>query len=118
MVSRPALAIPASGGSSESAQPEVVAQALLRTLPTLLRVVIDEMHDAPHTAGMNIAQFRVLCRLAERDYRAAELADALDVGRPTLTVTAEHLVRRGLIERIRDLPNDRRGVLLRLTPAG
>jgi len=67
---------------------------------------------------MNFAQFRVLCRLHERDYRAAELAAILDVGRPTLTVTAEHLVRRGLVERLRDLPHDRRGVVFRLTPAG
>ena len=103
---------------SEPAGPEVVAQALIGMLPTLMRVIVDEMHDAPHTAGMNIAQFRVLSRLSERDYRAAELAACLDVGRPTLTVTAEHLVQRGLVERLRDLPSDRRGVLFRLTPAG
>ena len=60
----------------------------------------------------------MLARLYERDYRVSELADGLCVGRPSLTVTAEHLVRRGLIERCRELPNDRRAVLLRLTPAG
>jgi DNA-binding MarR family transcriptional regulator len=91
---------------------------LMRVLPTLLRLVVAEMHNAPHTAGMNLAQFRVLARLNEREYRAAELAAVLEVGPPTLTVTAGHLARRGLIERQRSVSHDRRGVVLRLTPTG
>ena len=97
---------------------EEAARAVVRVLPNLVRNVVAEMHTAPHAAGMTLPQFRILCRLSERDYRAAELARALEVGRPSLTVTADALVRRGLIERLRDLPSDRRGVLLRLTPAG
>jgi DNA-binding MarR family transcriptional regulator len=97
--------------------PESVAQTVVRVLPTLLRLVVAEMHRAPHTAGMTLPQFRVLARLNERDYRAAELAQALEVGCPTLTATADVLVRRGLVERL-TVPGDRRGVLLRLTPAG
>src|SRR5947207_70632 len=99
------------------AEPDSLARAVVSLLPTLLRLVVAEMHTAPDTVGMNLAQFRVLARLSERDYRAAELAAALEVGRPTVTVTAEKLVRRGLIER-RELRHDRRGVALRLTPAG
>src|SRR5712691_3986420 len=98
--------------------PEEAAKAVIRVLPNLVRTVVAEMHDAPHAAGMTLPQFRILRRLSERDYRAAELARALEVGRPSLTVTADALVRRGLIERLRHLPGDRRGVLLRLTPAG
>jgi DNA-binding MarR family transcriptional regulator len=90
----------------------------IRLLPTLYRLLVAAMHESPGAAGMNLAQFRVLARLNERDHRAAELAAALEIGRPTLTVTTEHLVRRGLVERQRKLDQDRRGVLLRLTPAG
>ena len=42
----------------------------------------------------------------------------LEVGGATLTVTADTLERRGLIERVRGLPDDRRAVVLCLTPAG
>ena len=101
-----------------SAGAEAVARALIELLPTLSRLIVAELHDAPHTAGMNLAQFRVLARLNEREYRAAELADVLEVGRPSLTVTVDGLVRRGLVERLRSVPSDRRGVMLRLTPAG
>jgi DNA-binding MarR family transcriptional regulator len=102
----------------EAGEPEELARELVRVIPTLVRLVGAEVRGAPHTADLNLAQFRVLARLYERDYRVSELADGLCVGRPSLTVTAEHLVRRGLIERCRELPNDRRAVLLRLTPAG
>jgi DNA-binding MarR family transcriptional regulator len=97
---------------------EAAAQSLVGLLPTIYRAIVAAMHDAPHTAGMTLAQFRVVTRLSERDYRATELAAALEVGAATLTVTADSLVRRGLIERIRELPGDRRAVVLRLTPAG
>ena len=100
------------------AAPESVARALVELLPTVHRLIVAKMHDAPHTAGMNLAQFRVLARLSEGDYRAAELAAALEVGRPSLTVTVDGLSRRGLVERLRTVSGDRRGVMLRLTPAG
>jgi DNA-binding MarR family transcriptional regulator len=110
------------GAASAPAIPDVapadLGQEFIQLLPTLHRLLVDAMHQAPGAAGMNLAQFRVLARLSERDYRAAELAAALEVGRPTLTVTTEHLVRRGLVERQRKLGYDRRGVMLRLTPAG
>ena len=101
-----------------TASPDDVARQLVRLLPSLYRAIVADLHSAPHAAGMTLAQFRILGRLSERDYRAAELADTLEVGRPTLTATADSLVRRGLVDRLRDLPGDRRGVLLRLTPAG
>ena len=101
-----------------AASPDDVARQLVRLLPSLYRAIVADLHTAPHAAGMTLAQFRILGRLSEREYRAAELANALEVGRPTLTATTDGLVRRGLVERQRDLPGDRRGVLLRLTPAG
>ena len=112
----PSLSLPAP--ERPAAQSDEVARQLVRLLPSLFRTIVAELHTAPHAAGMTLAQFRILARLSERDYRAAELAAALEVGRPTLTATVDSLVRRGLVERLRDLPDDRRGVLLRLTPAG
>jgi DNA-binding MarR family transcriptional regulator len=104
--------------TADDAAPEAVAARMIQLLPRLLRLTIAAMHDAPHTAGMTLAQFKILSRLSERDHRAGELAEALEVGGATLTVTADTLERRGLIERVRGLPSDRRAVVLRLTPAG
>jgi DNA-binding MarR family transcriptional regulator len=98
--------------------PETAASLLIHLVPIIQRVAVAAMRGAPHTAGMTLAQFRVLGRLSERDYRAGELAEALEVGAATLTVTADTLEERGLIERARGLPDDRRAVVLRLTPAG
>jgi DNA-binding MarR family transcriptional regulator len=98
--------------------PEAAASLLIELMPRLLRTAIAAMHEAPHTADMTLAQFKILGRLSEREYRAGELAEVLEVGGATLTVTADTLERRGLIERVRGLPDDRRAVLLRLTPAG
>jgi DNA-binding MarR family transcriptional regulator len=108
----------ASSPGPDAPGAEALAQIVVRLLPGLIRSLVAEMHKAPQTAGMTLPQFRVLARLNERDYRAAELADALEVGRPTLTATADGLERRGLIERTREVPGDRRGVVLHLTPAG
>src|SRR3954467_8568872 len=96
------------GDSERPAGAEDVAQTLVELLPTIYRLVVAEMHDTPYASGMNLAQFRVLARLNEGDYRAAELADTLEVGRPSLTVTVDGLVRRGLVERSRTVPSDRR----------
>src|SRR4051812_29862912 len=92
--------------------PDAVAATVVHLLPTLIRALVAEMHNAPHTAGMTLPQFRVLARLNERAYRAAELADALEVGRPTLTATVDGLERRGLVGRTREAPGDRRRVAL------
>lgn len=98
--------------------PEAAAALLIQVMPKLVRTTIAAMRSTPHTAGMTLAQFKILGRLSEGEHRAGELAEALDVGGATLTVTADTLERRGLIERVRGLPDDRRAVVLRLTPAG
>lgn len=72
----------------------------------------------PACAGLTLMQFRVLARLSERDYRAGELADTVGIGRPTLTVMTDTLVRRGLVRRGQTVPGDRRAVVLGLTAAG
>ena len=102
----------------EQVSPDDAASTLIQLIPALQRVAVAAMREAPHTAGMTLSQFRILGRLSEREHRAGELAEALEVGAATLTVTADTLERRGLIERVRGLPGDRRAVVLRLTPAG
>ena len=99
-------------------EPDEAAGLLIELMPRLVRTIVAAMRDAPHTAGMTMAQFKILGRLSEREHRAGELAEVLEVGGATLTVTADTLERRGLIERVRGLPDDRRAVVLRLTPAG
>jgi DNA-binding MarR family transcriptional regulator len=109
---------PAHEHAPPEIDPEAAAALLIELMPRLLRTAIAAMHDAPHAADMTLAQFKILGRLSARQYRAGELAEVLEVGGATLTVTADTLERRGLIERVRGLPDDRRAVMLRLTPAG
>lgn len=106
-----------NGNRPPEALPEETARALLRLVPSLIRLLVVELRRAPNTEGLTLPQFKLLARLSERDFRPAELAEALEIGRPTLTAIANGLVRRGLVERSRDLA-DRRGTLLRLTPEG
>jgi len=108
----------APGPAAPAIEPEAAAALLIELMPRLLRTAIAAMHGTPHTADMTLAQFKILGRLSEREHRAGELAEVLEVGGATLTVTADTLERRGLIERVRGLPDDRRAVVLRLTPAG
>jgi len=102
----------------EPVGPESAAALLIQLMPSIQRVALAAMRKTPNTGGMTLAQFRILKQLQERDHRAGELAEALEIGPATLTVTADTLERRGLIERARGLPDDRRAVVLRLTPAG
>jgi DNA-binding MarR family transcriptional regulator len=101
-----------------STTPTEVGEAAVRVLPRLTRYLIAEMRAIPQARDLTWPQFRVLCYLSERDYRASDLAATLEIGRSTLTAVGDGLVRRRLVERLRDLPGDRRGVLMRLTPAG
>lgn len=110
--------MPARPDAPDDARPEIAAQLLVDLFPRVHRIIVEALHEAPHTAGMTLVQFRVLARLSERDHRAGELADRLEVTRPALTAITDVLEERGLVERLRGLAEDRRGVRLRLTPAG
>ncbi|HZT07283.1 MAG TPA: MarR family transcriptional regulator [Chloroflexota bacterium] len=104
--------------SDGASSPKAAGRTVVRVLPRLHRQIIAELQRTPDTGDMTWPQFRVLGFLSERDYRASELASALQIDRSTLTTVGDGLVRRGLVERVRDLPGDRRGVLLRLTARG
>lgn len=66
---------------------------------------------------LSLPQYRVLSLVASSPERAARLAQRAAVSRPTLTAALDGLESRGLLRRT-DVHDDRRGVLLEMTPAG
>jgi len=64
------------------------------------------------------SQIKVLATFAERDcYTMTELSQLLSVTLPTMTAMVDRLIQNGLVKRHRD-ENDRRVVLVKLTPEG
>jgi DNA-binding MarR family transcriptional regulator len=94
-----------------------LAEQMIHVLPACHRLILAAVHRTPHTRGMSLTQFRILKRLNEREHRATELASSLEIGKSTLTISVDSLVRRGFVERS-DLVGDRRASVLRITPAG
>jgi len=97
--------------------PLTLAEQMIHVLPACHRLMVAAVHGTPHTKGMSLTQFRILKHLNEREHRATELASALEVGKSTLTISVDSLVRRGFVERS-DLVGDRRASVLRITPSG
>jgi len=75
------------------------------------------LEQASSSAGLSLAQYRVLVFVAERPQRASALAAKVDVQRATLSAIVGGLERAGLLRRA-PVAHDGRGVQLRLTPAG
>lgn len=84
-----------------------------RALARLSRV----LDHASSSAGLSVAQYRVLVFVAERPQRASALATKVDVQRATLSAIVGGLERAGLLQRTA-VESDGRGVQLELTPAG
>lgn len=68
-------------------------------------------------SGISLAKYRVLLLVSAEPVRVSELATHARVSLPTLSGLVTSLERQGLLERT-VLRSDRRGVVLRLTPAG
>lgn len=68
-------------------------------------------------SGISLAKYRVLLLVSSEPVRVTELASHARVSLPTLSGLVTSLERQGLLERT-VLRSDRRGVVLRLTPAG
>jgi DNA-binding MarR family transcriptional regulator len=96
-------------------QPNVVAQVVIRTIPTVMRVVTAELRrqDIP----LLPAQLGVLVALSVQSCNLSELAEHSGVSLPTMSGTISHLVGQGWVQRTRS-PNDRRMILLELTEDG
>ena len=71
-----------------------VGEVTVRVLPRLTRYLIAEMRSTPQASDLTWPQFRVLCYLSERDYRASDLAAVLEIGRSTLTTVGARALRR------------------------
>lgn len=74
--------------------------------------------DDPTLGELTMAQVRVLFRLRNNGpMTSGGLASQLGVTLPTVTSVVDRLVGHGLVER-RDDPDDRRRVIVALSPAG
>ncbi len=85
---------------------------------TLLQDRLDDELRAKH--GLSLAEYEILVRLSEsdnRELRMARLAGAMAHSRSRITHTVTRMEAQGLVERC-ESPDDRRGVLARLTPQG
>ncbi|HMK63626.1 MAG TPA: MarR family transcriptional regulator, partial [Acidimicrobiales bacterium] len=67
--------------------------------------------------GLTMAQSRILRLVADGSLRMADIAGRMDVVPRTITPMVDDLAEAGLIDRRAD-PDDRRSVLVGLTPAG
>jgi DNA-binding MarR family transcriptional regulator len=85
------------------------------------RLLLDELdRRVAQDAGISLADFGVLARLADADewgMRMSELADSTVSSRSRMSHTVDRLEALGLVER-RACPTDRRGSYASLTEAG
>jgi DNA-binding MarR family transcriptional regulator len=97
--------------------PERCATEIMRVIPKVIRFLRSEMRQQGQPS-LSLSQLRVL-KFLERSPHASlsEVADYLDVTRPTMSTMIDRLVQRGLVARTAD-PQERRRVLLTLTTAG
>jgi DNA-binding MarR family transcriptional regulator len=79
-----------------------------RTLTHL--VAVDELKITP-------SQFHTLRRIPTGKGSVSDLADCMNLSRPNVSRTVDELVQNSLVQRKRD-PDDRRNVILSLTPKG
>lgn len=93
------------------------AHAVMQAVPVVVRAIRAEMrrNGAPL---LSIPQVRTLAYLHRSPGSCLfHLAEHLGVTRPTASTVVERLVRRGMVSRAED-PQERRRVMLRLTPLG
>jgi DNA-binding MarR family transcriptional regulator len=77
----------------------------------------DRKGQVSERLGMSFGRVRVLRKLAEREMGGRELAAALNVDAPWVTLMVDDLEERGLVERTPH-PTDRRRKLLVVTDEG
>ncbi|MGH9089632.1 MAG: MarR family winged helix-turn-helix transcriptional regulator [Acidimicrobiales bacterium] len=77
----------------------------------------DRRREAGRAVGLSFVRVKALLSLDDGPRSMSDLAGALAVDSPYATVVVKDLVGRGLVER-RIRPDDRRGRLVALTPAG
>lgn len=99
------------GMSIDPAETMEITPGTLRGLAHLARFL------ERNSAGLGLAQYRVLSTIAGGDARASRLASRLTVGKPAVSAILETLAARGFLERAVE-PGDRRASCLTVTEAG
>jgi DNA-binding MarR family transcriptional regulator len=98
-------------------QPDVCAREVMETIPLVMRFIRMEMRSR-RAPSLSVPQFRVLTFLSRRPgVPLSTVAEHLGVARSTASATVDRLVRRKLVSRTTH-PEERRSVVLMLTPAG
>lgn len=92
-----------------------LARQFLEIIPLVMRVVAADLRRSELT--IDPAYFRLLDMLSKRAWSLSELAEKQAVSLPTMSKTISTLEERGWVERLRS-SEDRRVVLVELTPAG
>ncbi|MFQ3631850.1 MarR family winged helix-turn-helix transcriptional regulator [Roseiflexus sp.] len=95
------------------------AALLLETVPSVMRAVASATRQwyGDGDEAPTFVQLRMLAMLTARPWSLSELAAAHQVTPSSMSRTVDVLVQRNWVERA-TAPDDRRKVVLRLTPAG
>jgi DNA-binding MarR family transcriptional regulator len=100
---------------SKSTEVKAVAQEIVKVIPQVMRMIAAEQHRSSYL--MWPAHFRLLTMLANHPCNLSELAVRQAVSLPTMSNSISVLVERGWVKRVPS-PDDRRQVVLELTPDG
>lgn len=96
--------------------PELCAREVMETVPLVMRFIRTQMRS--RRAPLSIPQFRVLTFLSRTPGAPLSgVAEHLGVSRSTASAIVDRLVRRQLVSRT-EHPEERRCIVLTLTPAG
>jgi DNA-binding MarR family transcriptional regulator len=97
--------------------PELCAREVMEAVPVVMRFIRMEMRSR-RAPSLSVPQFRVLTFLSRRPGAPlSSVAEHLGVARSTASATVDRLVRRQLVSRTTH-PEERRSVVLTLTPVG
>jgi DNA-binding MarR family transcriptional regulator len=97
--------------------PDICAREVMETVPLVMRFIRMEMRSR-RAPSLSLPQFRVLTFLSRKPgVPLSSVAEHLGVSRSTASATVDRLVRRKLVRRTTH-PEERRSVVLTLTPAG
>jgi len=98
-------------------QIDPAVESIVTRIAKASRLLDAEMRASLEHVGLTKEEFKVLIRLHAGPQTHGALCRALDVSTGAMTNRLDKLERSGLVSRSQD-PNDRRGVMLALTPAG
>ena len=100
---------------SKITEVKAVSQEIVKVIPLIMRTIVAEQHSSSHPTSP--AHMRLLTILANHSCNLSELALRQAVSLPTMSNSISVLVQRGWVKRVPS-PDDRRQVVLELTPDG